>query len=73
MNNIVPATVYRYPFQSLTFQGITVQNPDVAITVQDRPDASAPKFLIGIGVLRQLHMYISYKDQMLYVTQAEAR
>jgi predicted aspartyl protease len=72
VNNIAAEQLYRYPFQSLTFEGIAVHNPDIAITKSAAPDKGEPQLLIGIGVLRQLHLYIAYKEQMLYLTPAEA-
>jgi len=63
-----------YPFAALTLQGITVQNPDfelVSDAESHLPDAS-PKLILGMGILRQLHLYIAYKEKKLYVTAASA-
>jgi len=73
INNVAATQLYRYPFQSLTFEGIQIHNPDIAITKGSDADKGEPDLLIGIGVLRQLHLYIAYKEQMLYLTPAEAR
>lgn len=68
---------YRFPFKTLTLSGVTVNNPDILILRQERSGDSrieSPKirFLIGMGVLRQLHLYISYKEKSIYVTGANA-
>ena len=72
VNNVAAEQLYHYPFQSLTFEGIEVRNPDIAITKGSAADKGEPQLLIGIGVLRQLHLYIAYKEQKLYLTSAEA-
>jgi len=73
INGTDSTTLYRYPFQALTFEGIQVQNPNIEIVEGDRFDLGAPKLVIGIETLRQLHMYIAYGEQKLYLTAAEAR
>jgi len=63
-----------YPFATLTLQGITVQNPDLELVSDAEshvPDQS-PKLILGMGILRQLHLYIAYKEKKLYVTAASA-
>jgi Aspartyl protease len=72
INNVASEQLYHYPFQSLTFEGIAVRNPDIAITKGSDDDKDDPQLVIGIGVLRQLHLYIAYKEQVLYLTPAEA-
>jgi predicted aspartyl protease len=60
--------VYNYPFHSLSFGGVTVNNPRiqmVADKVWDQTD-----LLLGIGILRQLHIYIAYKERKMYITPA---
>ena len=65
--------VYRYPFASLTFEGIQVTNPDIDIIPKKNYDERAAPVILGVSVLRQLHLYIGYKAQKLYLTAAEAR
>jgi hypothetical protein len=72
INNVAAEQLFHYPFQSLTFEGIEIRNPDIAITKGSDADKDDPQLVIGIGVLRQLHMYIAYKEQVLYLTPAEA-
>jgi predicted aspartyl protease len=63
-----------YPFGALKLQDITVRNPDIEL-ISDAdshlPD-DGPKFILGMGILRQMHLYIAYKEKKLYVTAASA-
>lgn len=65
---------YRYPLKTLSLQSITVNNPDVILMPdnQSRQPAGAPKMLLGINVLKQLHLYFAYREHTLYVTPAAA-
>jgi predicted aspartyl protease len=68
--NGMPAPVYVYPFQDLTFGGVTIRRPFIEIVsdaVWNKDD-----LLLGIDVLRQLHLYIAYGEKKLYVTSALA-
>ena len=71
INYLVPAKTYRYPFQTVNLEGISIRNPDVLI-VDTGPDAHEPPFILGIGALRQLHLFIAYDEKVLYLTAAEA-
>ncbi|HEX4272474.1 MAG TPA: retropepsin-like aspartic protease [Rhizomicrobium sp.] len=68
--NGMPGPVYNYPFQALTFGNVTVNRPHVEI-VSD-PVWSEDDLLLGIGILRQLHFYIAYREKKLYITPAQA-
>jgi len=72
VNNLVDATVYRYPFSSLTFQDISINHPSIAIMDTGRSDSDDAEMVIGIGVLRQFHIFIAYDEKLLYLTPAEA-
>lgn len=65
---------YRYPFKTLTFQSVTVYNPQIELVpdAQSKISFGTPKMLLGINVLRRLHLYIAYGERKLYVTPAEA-
>jgi predicted aspartyl protease len=65
---------YRYPFKILSFQGIEVANPVIALDPDSssQKSSTAPPMILGMGVLRQLHLYISYKEHNMYVTAASA-
>lgn len=66
--------LYRYPFKSLSFQSVSVTNPDVLLIPdsESKVGASGPKMLIGMNILRHLHLYIAYSEHKLYVTPATA-
>jgi len=65
---------FRYPFKTLTFQGVTVNNPDIALVPRRYsglpPDS--PEIILGMNVLRRLHLYIAYGEHALYITSATA-
>jgi hypothetical protein len=65
---------YRYPFKSVTFSGenesgVTVNNPDILLVPNALSHAPGVT-IIGMGILRQLHLYIAYREHKLYVSQA---
>jgi predicted aspartyl protease len=67
---------YRYPFKTLTFageddSGITVSNPDIQL-VPDADSKMRHLAVLGMGILRQLHLYVAYKERKLYVSAASA-
>ena len=72
LNNVAAATLYRYPFQSLTFQDVAVRNPDIEISKEGKSTPGMPQLVVGLGILRQLHMYVAYRERMLYLTPAAA-
>ncbi len=73
VNRTARVKSYRYPFQAMTFGGITVKNPDILLLPGDEADRREPDMVLGVSILRQLHLYVAYDEQMLYVTPAEAR
>lgn len=65
---------YKFPFKTLNFSGVSVADPDMEL-ISGRDEGmpvGGPKLILGMGVLRQLHMYIAYAEQKLYVTSASA-
>jgi predicted aspartyl protease len=62
----------KYPFKMLAFGDVQVANPQFVL-VRDH-DAqlgpSPPEMIIGIAILRQLHLYIDYHEKYLYVSAA---
>jgi len=79
---------YRVPFKTLSIGGIAVQNPDIVVLTDKLadlqkneeihndfrvPGMQAPALLIGMSLLRKLHLYIAYKEEKLYVTGAGAQ
>ncbi|MBU6297385.1 MAG: aspartyl protease family protein [Alphaproteobacteria bacterium] len=67
-----PAPSYRYPFRTLTFEGVTVSNPDIVLVPVEKSHFDSRRLLLGIGILRQLHFYIAYQERNIYVTAAGA-
>jgi len=64
---------FRFPFATMTFEGIEVQNPDIVLVPRSTVVRGAPQLLLGASVLRQLHVYIAYGEKTLYLTGAEAK
>jgi predicted aspartyl protease len=71
MNGGAEIPVYHYPFAALTFEGIQVNNPDIDL-VPDKSLGRGSPAIIGMSILRQLHVYIGYTAGKLYLTAAEA-
>jgi len=71
------ARIYQYPFHSLEFgeaaagMGIvSVTNPNLSlISRADTGMIYGPELILGMSVLRNLHMYIDYKQQKIYATR----
>jgi hypothetical protein len=77
-----------HAFSSLTFGGLTINNPQIAIPfdvlTQDTQDSHIsrvirntyhlseiqPPIVIGMDVLKQSHLYISFRNQRIYVSAA---
>lgn len=82
LNGVSSLKTYRHIFQSIAFGTLTVHNLRVALI----PDAmgrggdpsrtqsaltnAAPKMIIGMDVLRRLHIYIALGERKMYVSQA---
>ncbi len=65
---------FRYRFKSMSLDGITVQNPELLIHEKaEGGDTLDFQSLLGMNILRQLHLYVAYKEHKLYVTSASAR
>ena len=64
---------FTYPFKSLAMGGVIVSNPHILLTAGDnflRDDRAS--LLLGMDVLRHLHLYIAYRERTLYVSDAAA-
>jgi predicted aspartyl protease len=74
INGASQTQLYRYPFPPISFQGVTINNPEIDLVSQSAffRGHGAPELLLGVGVLRQLRFYVAYGEQVLYVTPAEA-
>jgi len=65
--------VSKYPFKTLKFGGVAVSNPDILLFPRrEIALPGRPELILGMDVLRQLHLYIAYKEKKLYVTAASA-
>lgn len=67
---------YRYPFKTLSLNGLTVNHPDIVLVPNGESDVlgggARPKMLIGLSILSKLHLYIAYGEHNLYITPADA-
>ena len=67
--------IYFRRYSALSFPGLTVANPLVVVRpVQFADDqvGRAPDMIIGMEVLRHLHLYYAANEQKLYITPATA-
>ncbi len=64
-------TVFSYPFQTMSFGDISISHPHVEVY----PDRAwnDNEMIVGMGVLRQLHLYVAYGEEKLYLTSATAK
>ena len=63
---------YDYPFKTLSLDGLTVNNPQIAIMSNEMLAGMENNLVLGISFLRQLHLYVAYKEEKLYITPADA-
>jgi len=59
---------FTHHFGNLSFGDVTVKNPEVLIT----PAVMADDMIIGMDVLRKLHIYVAFKEGRIYVSPASA-
>lgn len=80
--------VYRTRFKSLVAGGVAITNPQILLVrdaladrlKQEEIDAHhlmpevrrTPQLILGMDILRQLHLYIAYREKKLYITAASA-
>ena len=66
---------YHYPFKKLSLVGIAVNNPDLVLVPDSETKVmgpGGPRIILGMGILRQLHLYIAYSEATIYATGATA-
>jgi predicted aspartyl protease len=63
---------YEYPFKILDFDGVTVTKPHLLVVSDNVLPGTRIDLLLGIGILRRLHLFISYSEEKLYITPAGA-
>jgi hypothetical protein len=84
------AVIYEHSFQTLTFEGVTVNNPQIQILTdvvnknadhsnqtgslikKASDDLTLPEVIVGMDVLRKLHLYLALKEKKLYLTEASS-
>jgi predicted aspartyl protease len=65
--------LYSYPFKTIGFPGLTVDKPEIILDPKLASDLPRrAKMILGLNVLRQLHIFIAYKERKIYVTPASA-
>ncbi len=65
--------LYTYPFRKLSIGRVSVADPAIVIVpegIAQRP-AGTPRLVLGMGVLRRLHLYISYSRRLLALRLAQ--
>ena len=72
------AIAYTRKFGTLSIAGITVTDPHVAIfpdlvkSATSRTDSGGlPALILGMTVLSRLHLYIAYRERILYVSEPD--
>jgi hypothetical protein len=63
---------YQYPFERLTFEGGNVPHPSITLVPESRIGLGVrphgESLIIGMDMLRKLHIYISYGQRKVYFT-----
>lgn len=64
----------QFPFKEMRLGDVVVQNPKIILVPDQKAQMGPvrPDLIIGMTVLRQLHVYLSYRERKLYVTAASA-
>ena len=69
---LIKAHTYKFPFAKLALEGVEIRNPNIELlgrrTFLDDQDS----MILGMNVLTKLHIYISSRENALYVTSADA-
>jgi hypothetical protein len=63
---------YRYPFQTLDIEGMSVRIPDIVLAPRALSNMRnrQPDLILGIDILRHLHIYIDHRDRAIYLGSA---
>jgi hypothetical protein len=67
-----PYPEYVYTFKAINLQGVTVNNARVFFISQKFSHSPDYDMLLGTNILTHLHLYIAYKEKMLFATAATA-
>jgi predicted aspartyl protease len=76
INGGARASLYEFPFSTLDLNGLVVSNPQIELIPRDNfslGHGSDADVVLGMTVLRQLHLYVSYGNRTIYLTTAEAK
>lgn len=63
-----------HAFKTLSIGGVTVTNPVIDLVPDRRSKLMGdgmPRIILGMNIVRRLHLFISYKEEVIYVTPAE--
>lgn len=63
---------YDYPFKLLDFDGVAVSNPRFQVVSDNFLPSTRIDLIVGVSILRRLHLYIAYGEEKLYITPALA-
>jgi len=65
---------YKYTFKTLSLAGMNFNNPTIVFVGDANPgqEVMSRQLLLGGHQLNKLHLFISYKERMLYATSAGA-
>jgi len=88
LNGRKDLVTYSHQFETLNFDGVAVNKPIVELIpdtlkesmtytptgshLSHRMDGSDSEMLIGMNILRHMHLYIAYKEKAFYFTPATA-
>jgi len=68
-----PNVDYPNRFSSLSFDGVTIQNPLIHLRPYNPGYTRGPNMIIGMDILRHLHIYAALDERKLYITEAGTR
>jgi predicted aspartyl protease len=87
INGDIRLASYYHTFSTLAFEGVTVTKPTLLV-VPDRmggpeaetgsriptgtPGVKLPELILGMDIMRHLHMYFAFQEKKLYVSAAAA-
>lgn len=64
-----PAPTYHHTFKELQFGGVTINNVPALLIPREKSKMYVDT-IIGMQEMKKLHLFIAYKERMLYVTVA---
>jgi predicted aspartyl protease len=63
---------YSYPVKLLTIQEVTMANPSILILEDSDMLPLGTDLVLGMNILRRMHIYIAYQEGKIYLTPAGA-